>query len=79
MRPPDAPLGGGPEGRQVRAARQVMHESGGEDGLAGAGESGDAEAEGGLNQLAGGLPERLRSGPGAGGEIGDDGHEDAPT
>ena len=71
MRPPDAPLGRGAESREVRAARQMMHESGGEDGLAGAREAGDAEAQGGLNELAGGLPERLRRGPGAGGEIGE--------
>ena len=79
MRPPDPPFGGGAEGRQVRAPGQMMHERRGEHGLAGAGETRDAETEGGLDQLAGGLPERLRSGPGAGGEIGDDGHEDEPN
>lgn len=57
IRPPYAPLGGGPEGRQVRAPGQMMDERSGEDGLARAGKTRDTEAEGRLDQLAGGLPE----------------------
>ena len=69
MCPPDASLRRGAESREVRAARQVMHQSRGEDGLAGSREAGDSEAQGGLDELARGLPERLRRGAGAGGEI----------
>src|SRR5918998_640451 len=78
MRPPDPSLGGSPEGRQAGAAGEMMHERRGEDGLAGAGEARDAETEGGLDELARGLPERMRSGPGAGGKIGDHGHNSKP-
>src|SRR4028118_311298 len=78
MRPPDPPLGGGPEGGQAGAAGEMVHQRRGEHGLAGAGEARDAEAKGGLDELARGLPERMRSGPGAGGKIGDHGHNNKP-
>ncbi len=70
----DPALGGGAESRQVGAAGQMMHQGGGEDGLARTGKAGDAETQGGLDELARGLPERLRRGAGAGGDISEHRH-----
>jgi hypothetical protein len=76
MGPPDAPLGGCPEGREVRASREMVNQGRREHRLARAGQTRHAKTKGGLNELAGGLPERMRGRPGAGGEIVDDRHED---
>jgi hypothetical protein len=71
---PDAPLRGGPEGRQRGALREMVDERRREHGLARPGKARDADPQGRLHELAGGLPERLRGGAGAGGEAGDERH-----